>query len=61
MLYSETTTKGIVMEDKTEDKTHYEYVGEGHYVRIQHCVECGEYLGVEYPSDVCLACRIDNL
>lgn len=49
------------MADKIEDKTHYEYIGHGTYVRLQYCTECGEYLGVEYPSDVCLACQIDKL
>ena len=49
------------MKDKPEDKTHYEYIGHGTYVCIQYCTECGEYLGVNYPSDVCLDCRIDKL
>lgn len=61
MGYNETTTKGIVMEDKIEDKTRYEYIGHGTYVRLQYCTKCGEYLGVNYPSEVCVACRIDNL
>jgi hypothetical protein len=40
----------------TEDKTYYEYAGEGHYVRIQHCEGCGAYLGVEYPTSFCADC-----
>lgn len=35
--------------------THRESLGEGYYVRIQHCEEpgCDKYLGVNYPSDFC--------
>ena len=37
--------------------THYEYVGDGYSVQIVHCRKCGEYLGVNYPADVCDSCK----
>lgn len=33
--------------------THFEYIGEGYGVTIQHCIVCDEYLGVNYPGDLC--------
>lgn len=39
-----------------EEGTHYEYMGDGYSVRIQHCEACGAYLGVEYPSSYCKDC-----
>ena len=40
--------------------SHNEYLGEGYYVRIQHCEHrdkdgkvCDEYLGVNYPDVFC--------
>lgn len=34
-----------------------EHVSEGHYVSIVSCDGCDEYLGVNYPSDLCRACE----
>lgn len=40
-----------------KNSTHSEYMGEGYRVTIQHCVECDEYLGVNYPDDYCNKCK----
>lgn len=45
---------------ENQSSTHREHVGDGAYVRIQHCefrnpdgTICNHYLGVEYPNIFC--------
>ena len=42
------------------DKSYSEYCGDGLYVKIVYCECCGEYLGVNYSSDLCQECWTDD-